>query len=110
VFVPGDLGSTPPRTPLYNNRAFGALILLVAVIICLAIVLGLDAAVFVPHNATLAVTKTWQAQHPEAATNAAATATAKVTATVAAPTPSSWRRTRTPEPDNFDLQAKTLQD
>jgi hypothetical protein len=66
-------------------------------------VLGLDAAVFVPHNATAAVTQTWQAAHP-----AEATAAAKATRTaVPAPTRSS-RRTATPVPGNFDQSAENI--
>jgi hypothetical protein len=68
VFVPGNLGEPPPQVKFHNNRLIGAVVLLLCLILCLALVIGLDTLVIVPHNATVAVTQTWQAAHPEAAT------------------------------------------
>jgi hypothetical protein len=45
-----------------QDRLIGALVLLVCVILCLAVAIGMDAAVFVPYNATHAPTETWQAR------------------------------------------------
>ena len=66
MFASGNLGTPPPQIPFYNNRVLGAIVLLIALILCLATVLMVDAAILVPYNATSAVTQTWQAGHPGA--------------------------------------------
>src|SRR5438067_2062642 len=69
VFAPGDFNKPkPPAVPLQDNRTIGMIVLLVSIILCLLLVLSLDSAVFVPFNATAAVTQTWQANHPQTAT------------------------------------------
>ncbi len=69
MFAPGDFNK-PKRSaiPLQDNRTIGAIVLLISVILCLILVLSLDSVVFTPYNATLAVTQTWQANHPQTAT------------------------------------------
>ncbi len=63
MFVPGDFGPPPqPRMP--RERLIGALVLLMCIILCLALVLAMDAARFNPHNATVAATLTAQAKTP----------------------------------------------
>lgn len=78
--MPPDLQPPPNR-----DRLFGALILLACVILCLTMSLAVDTAIFVPYNATRAVTKTWQAIHHLTPT----------TPTIASPRP-----TGTPLPDH----------
>jgi hypothetical protein len=68
MFSSGDLNSPPPQKPFYSNRLLGGLLLAVAAVFILTMVLSLDAAVFVPFNATYAVTQTWQAAHPATST------------------------------------------
>jgi len=94
LFVTGDLQPPPPpRTPLQDNRTVGLLVLLACILLCLVLVVGLDAAVFIPFNATHAPTQTWQALHP--------TSPSRVTTPGFQP-----RRTRTPVPNNFDQEAQ----
>lgn len=84
MFAPGDFGNTPTRPPsIYHNRVIGALVLLVCAILCLILVFTLDQRVFIPYNATRAITQTWQAQHPTTPTRRAL-----------------GRRTNTPRPIN----------
>jgi hypothetical protein len=65
VFAPNDFRApSSPRPPIHNDRLIGALVLLILMILCLVTVLGMDRVLFIPFNATLAVTQTWQAQHP----------------------------------------------
>ncbi|MCC7451286.1 MAG: hypothetical protein IT324_28005 [Anaerolineae bacterium] len=65
MFAPSDFKApTPPRPPLQHNRLIGALVLLVCIVLCLALVLSADRAIFIPYNATHAITQTWQADHP----------------------------------------------
>jgi hypothetical protein len=70
MFSSGDLNSTPtpPQKSFYDNRLIGGLLLVIATIVCIMMVISLDSAVFIPFNATLAVTQTWQAAHPATAT------------------------------------------
>lgn len=88
MFAPSDFKApTPPRPPLQQSRLVGALVLLVCIILCLALVLGADRAIFIPYNATHAITETWQAQHPT-------TPTRPRQGVTRTPPP---RRTRTPD-------------
>ncbi len=65
MFVPSDFHSPrPPRPPLMKDRAIGALVLLLFVFMCLVMALGMDSTVFLPYNATHAITQTWEAKHP----------------------------------------------
>lgn len=83
MFAPGDFNKPKqPVVPIQDNRTIGALVLLVSVILCLIMVLSLDSTVIIPYNATVAVTQTWQANHPPTATPFTS-----------------------PTPDNFDLHA-----
>jgi hypothetical protein len=68
VFAPGNLGNPPPEVKFYDNRLIGALVLLIAFLLCLVLSFTLDSTVFTPYNATAAVTRTWQAAHPESLT------------------------------------------
>src|SRR5207244_2960050 len=88
---------SPPRQPIQHDRLIGALVLLILMILCLVTVLGMDRVLFIPFNATLAVTETWQAQHP--------------TAPGAQATPGGprSRQTSTPSP-NHDQQVRNLRD
>jgi hypothetical protein len=64
VFAPSDFHPPrPARPPFMQDRLIGALVLLACIILCLVVVIGMDAAVFVPYNATHAPTETWQARH-----------------------------------------------
>jgi hypothetical protein len=64
VFAPSDFRApTSPRQPIQHDRLIGALVLLILMILCLVTVIGMDRILFIPFNATLAVTQTWQAQH-----------------------------------------------
>ena len=67
MFAPNDFRTpTSPRPPIQHDRLIGALVLAILMILCLVTVLGMDRVLFIPFNATLAVTQTWQAQHPAA--------------------------------------------
>ena len=90
MFAPSDLSSQklPPPQP-QDNRVLGLLVLVLFIVLCLVMVAGMDAAVFIPYNATNAVTLTWQSQHPTTP-RPANQSTAR-----------SPRRTRTPSP-GFD--------
>ena len=69
VFAPGNFNKQkPPAVPFQDNRTIGAIVLFISIILCLILVLSLDSVVFIPYNATLAVTQTWQANHPQTAT------------------------------------------
>ncbi len=63
MFARSDLGRSAP-TPPSENRALGALILIVCIVILLIVALSADAAIFGPLNATDSATQTWQADHP----------------------------------------------
>jgi hypothetical protein len=80
VFSPADFSrpTPPPPRSWLDNRAFGAALVLVAVVLLVVLTVSYDQAVFIPFNATHAVTQTWQAQQP--------------------PTLRSRPRTRTPQP------------
>ena len=65
MFASGDFeDSIPPSQPqpFHTDRLIGALILLAFLILCLALSLGLDSAVFVPFNGTQAPTLTAKAK------------------------------------------------
>ncbi len=65
MFAPSDFHSPrPPRPPFMRDRVIGALVLLIFVVLCLITAVGMDATVFIPYNATHAITQTWEAQHP----------------------------------------------
>jgi len=94
MFSPGDLSSPPPpQKPFYDNRLLGGLLLAVAAVFIVMMVLSLDATVFVPFNATYAVTQTWQAAHP-------ATSTPKI----APKRTRNPRETVTPEPTDLPTE------
>lgn len=94
MFAPSDFKApTPPRPPLQQNRVIGALVLLVCIILCLALVLSADRAIFIPYNATHAITQTWQAQHPTTPTRRGQSGTRTLQP----------RRTRTPD---YNQQAR----
>lgn len=63
MFAPSDFQPSKPP-PIQNNRVIGALVLLFFVVLCLLVSIGMDAVVFVPYNATYAITQTWQQSHP----------------------------------------------
>jgi hypothetical protein len=68
VFAPSDFSSQkPPPPPLQENRTLGLLVLILLGILCVVMVVGMDSTVFIPYNATNAVTLTWQSQHPTTA-------------------------------------------
>ncbi|MEP7289207.1 MAG: hypothetical protein ABI947_25940 [Chloroflexota bacterium] len=93
MFASGSFSAPPPpRTPIQNNRLLGAIVLLVAIILCLALVVGIDTTVLIPFNATYAITQTWQAANPDVTPQFR-------------PTRRSPRNT-TPTPSNFDMQAR----
>ena len=71
----------------------GTIILLVAIVLCLLAVVGIDSAVIAPLNATLEVTQTWEANHPGAVSPNAA------------PTRRAPRPPSAPTPGNLDLPA-----
>ncbi len=98
MFAPNDFRApTSPRPSIQHDRLIGALVLLILMILCLVAVLGMDRALFIPFNATLAVTQTWQAQHPAAP---------GVQGTPRGP---GQRRTSTPSP-NGEHQVRNLRD
>ncbi len=87
MFAPSDFSSQkPPTPPLQENRTLGLLVLIVLAILCVVMVVGMDTTVFIPYNATNAVTLTWQSQHPT------------TVRTPNQPTTRSPQRTRTPNP------------
>ena len=95
MFATGDLQPPPPpRTPWQDNRTIGMLVLLVCILLCLILVVGLDATVFIPFNATHSVTQTWEANHP----------------TTPQKTPPRFqpRQTSTAPPNNFDQEARSM--
>ncbi len=82
MFGPADFDRpTPPRLPIHQDRAIGAVVLVVAVIACLVLVLVLDSRVIMPYNATVAATQTWQAQNPSYTPPARRTAAPRRTST-----------------------------
>jgi hypothetical protein len=65
VFSPADFSRpTPPPTSAWDNRLLGAALLVVAIIVLVVMAVVYDQQVFIPFNATYAITQTWQAQHP----------------------------------------------
>jgi hypothetical protein len=94
LFAPNELQTPPPPPqPIRNDRLVGALVLLAFIILCLLTSLGMDQALFIPYNATHAITQTWQANHP-------ATPGSQLT-----PRNPSRRRTSTPNP-GYDQQVR----
>lgn len=61
----------PPNEPFQDNRTIGLAILFLGLLLCLLFSIGADAVILDPFKATIAVTQTWQAQHPQTATPAA---------------------------------------
>jgi hypothetical protein len=97
VFAPNDFRApSSPRKPVQHDRTIGAFVLLILMILCLVMVLGMDRVLFIPFNATFAVTQTWRAQHP----------TTPGTQTTAGPV---GRGTSTPSP-NHDQQVRNPRD
>ncbi len=65
MFASSDFHSPrPPRPPVMKDRMIGALVLLIFVFVCLVMAVRMDTTVFIPYNATHAVTQTWEAKHP----------------------------------------------
>ena len=93
MFATGDFQTPPPpRPPLQDNRAVGLLVLLVCILLCLILSVGFDTVVFIPLNATHAITQTWEALHPTTPTTTRS--------------PFQPRRTSTPTFNPFDQQAQ----
>lgn len=64
MFSRSDLGAPRPSPPS-QSRVIGAIVLIVCLVALLVLALGADAAIFIPLNATDAVTQTWQAAHSD---------------------------------------------
>jgi hypothetical protein len=65
MFAPSDFRSPrSPRPPMRKNRAIGMGVLIIFAFLCLIMAVGMDSTVFIPYNATHAVTQTWEANHP----------------------------------------------
>lgn len=62
MFSRSDLGPPRPSQPS-QSRMIGAIVLIVCILALLVLALSADAAIFIPLNATDAVTQTWQAAH-----------------------------------------------
>jgi hypothetical protein len=58
----GQNGTVAPNEG--RDRAVGAVVLLIGFVLLLMLVWTLDTDIFIPHNATRAVTLTWEAAHP----------------------------------------------
>jgi hypothetical protein len=98
VFAPSEFSAPPPPRPsLRNDRLFGALVLLLFIVVCVVMSLGMDRVLFIPYNATHAVTQTWEASHP-------GSASPRGSATPRQPRP---RRTSTPNP-GYDQRVRNL--
>ena len=96
MFAPSEFSTPPPPRPkIRNDRLIGALVLLLFIIACLVMSVGMDRALFIPFNATRAVTQTWEANHPGSAGGSAT------------PRPLRPRRTSTPNP-GYDQQVRNL--
>ncbi len=71
MFAPSNFGPPhPPHKSFTEDRMIGLAVLLFCLFLCVVFVVGMDAAVITPYNATAAVTQTWQAQHPATPTPA----------------------------------------
>jgi hypothetical protein len=46
-----------------RERVIGLAVLLICIVMCLVIALAMDTTYFIPYNATLSVTQTWQSKH-----------------------------------------------
>ncbi len=63
MFAPSDFHAPrPPRPPIMKDRTIGALVLLIFAVLCLVMAVGMDTTVFIPYNATHAITQTWVAK------------------------------------------------
>jgi len=67
MFSRSELGATKLSKPS-QSRVIGAIVLIACIIALIILALGADAAIFIPLNATDAVTLTWQAAHGVQAT------------------------------------------
>ncbi len=65
MFARSDLGSLETPPPPHQNRAIGAVMLIVCVTVLVILAASTDAAIFIPYNATHAVTQTYEAAHPQ---------------------------------------------
>lgn len=70
MFSRSELGTaTSKSSPPSQSRVIGAIVLIICIVALLILALGADAAIFIPLNATEAVTLTWQAAHGDQATS-----------------------------------------
>jgi hypothetical protein len=64
VFSPADFERPPkPRSsPFWDNRVVGTIMLVCGLLLLMLMATNYDQQIFIPFNATQAVTQTWQAQ------------------------------------------------
>lgn len=65
MFSPSDFSrpTPPPPSSLFDNRLLGAALLVIAIIVLVLMAVTYDQQLFIPFNATYAITQTFQAQH-----------------------------------------------
>ena len=64
MFIRSDLGQPKKTTAPAQNRVMGAVVLLIAIVLLMAVALTADASIFQPLSASDAATQTSQAQNP----------------------------------------------
>ena len=64
MFSPSDFSrpTPPPPSSLFDNRLLGAALLIIGIIVLVLMAVTYDQQLFIPFNATYAITQTYQAR------------------------------------------------
>ncbi|MBX3086463.1 MAG: hypothetical protein KF716_32810 [Anaerolineae bacterium] len=64
MFSPADFNrpTPPPPSSLFDNRLLGAALLIIGIVLIVLMAVTYDQQIFIPFNATYAITQTYQAR------------------------------------------------